>query len=96
MGSDPRSIHAEMEFAEGVVMMSYPGAGYRNPKELGQKTQNLYVYVDDVDAHHWRSKEAGGTIIEEPADQAYGDRRYGVEDPEGHVWYFAQHVRDPE
>jgi uncharacterized glyoxalase superfamily protein PhnB len=24
----------------------------------------------------------------------YGDRRYGAADPEGHQWYFAQHVRE--
>ena len=24
----------------------------------------------------------------------YGDRRCGVADPEGHQWFFAQHVRD--
>jgi PhnB protein len=93
-GSDPRSLHAEMEFADGVVMMGCPGPGYRNPKNLGQVTQNLYVYVDDVDMHYRRSKEAGALIIEEPADQPYGDRRYGAEDPEGHLWYFAQHVRE--
>jgi hypothetical protein len=33
-------------------------------------------------------------ILEEPKDQFYGDRRYGAEDPEGHSWFFAQHVRD--
>ena len=52
------------------------------------------MYVDDVDAHFKRAKAAGATILEEPADQFYGDRRYGVEDPEGHQWFFATHVRD--
>ena len=44
-----------------------------------------------------RSRRAGpdngsAVVLEEPADQAYGDRRCGVEDPEGHQWYFAQTI----
>ncbi|MDJ0864577.1 MAG: VOC family protein [Myxococcota bacterium] len=91
-GPDGAIVHAEMSCAEGVVMMGCPGPDYRNPKNLGQQTQSLYVYVDDVDAHFARTREAGATILEEPADQPYGDRRYGAEDPEGHHWYFAQRV----
>jgi PhnB protein len=93
-GSDGTIAHAEMTLGDGLVMMGCPGADYRNPKRLGQTTQSLYVYVDDVDAHCARAKKAGAKIIDEPEDQFYGDRRYGAEDPEGHHWYFATHVRD--
>lgn len=93
-GPDGKITHAEMELAGGVVMLGCPGADYRNPKRLGHATQNLYVYVDDVDAHFRQAREAGAKILEELADQYYGDRRYGAEDPEGHRWFFAQHVRD--
>ena len=86
--------HAEMEYADGVLMLGCPGADYRNPGALGASTQSLYVYVEDVDAHFRHAREAGAEILDEPADQFYGDRRYGAVDPEGHVWYFAQHVRD--
>ncbi len=93
-GRDGTIAHAEMELADAVVMMGHPGPEYRNPRRLGQVTQNVYVYVDDVEAHFKRAKAAGATILEEPADQFYGDRRYGADDLEGHRWYFAQHVRD--
>ena len=76
-------------FEDGVVMMGTPGPDFRNPKNLGQITSSLYIYVDDVDAHCARAREAGAEIIEEPGDQPYGDRRYGACDPEGHHWYFA-------
>jgi uncharacterized glyoxalase superfamily protein PhnB len=52
--------------------------------------------VADVDKHCARARKAGATIIEEPGDTAYGHRRYGAEDPEGHVWYFAQEIRRPK
>jgi uncharacterized glyoxalase superfamily protein PhnB len=32
--------------------------------------------------------------VEEPADQAYGERRYGARDPEGHMWWFSAPTGD--
>lgn len=93
-GPDGNVTHAEMALQDGVVMMGCPGPEYRNPRHLGQSTSNTYVYVDDVDAHYAHSKAAGAEIFEELADQFYGDRRYAARDPEGHEWFFAQHVRD--
>jgi uncharacterized glyoxalase superfamily protein PhnB len=57
---------------------------------LGHATQNLYVDVADVDRHYARAVSAGARIVEEPKDTFYGAHRYGAEDLEGHVWYFAQ------
>ena len=93
-GPDGKSSHAEMEFEDGIIMMGCPGPLYQNPKRVGHVTLTLYVYVDNVDKHFERAKKEGATILEEPKDQFYGDRRYGAADPEGHHWYFAQHVRD--
>ncbi|MEJ1964609.1 MAG: VOC family protein [Gammaproteobacteria bacterium] len=88
---DGRPVHAEMSLADdGLVLMGWPGPQYRNPKRLGQATQSLYVRVDDVDVLFQRAVELGAVVLEKPADQAYGDRRCGLEDPEGHRWYFAQ------
>jgi len=89
-----RVNHAEVQIADGVVMFGTPGEDYKNPKKLGGKTQSVYVYVDDVDAHFERAKAAGAKIVRDPEDQFYGDRNYGVEDLEGHEWYFGTHVRD--
>jgi uncharacterized glyoxalase superfamily protein PhnB len=93
-GLDGSIMHAEMELADGVIMLGRPNEAYRNPKRLGGVTQSLYVYVDDVDDHFRRARAAGATITQEPKDEFWGDRQYGAEDPEGHHWYFAQHVRD--
>ena len=93
-GQDGRAIHAELRYRNGLVMLGNPGPGYRNPQHLGGATQLVYVYVADVDAHYQQAKAAGAHILREPGDQFYGDRTYGAEDPEGHQWSFAQHVRD--
>lgn len=93
-GPDGSIMHAEMEFADGVIMMGNPGPDYQNPKRNGHVSQSLYVYVDDVDRHCEHAKAAGAEIIAEPEDQFYGDRIYRTQDPEGHQWAFGQHVRD--
>ena len=85
--------HAAMKLGNDVIMMGWPGPAYRNPKRLGQTTQSLYVNVEDVDAHFERARKSGATIIEEPGNTPYGDRRYGAADPEGHEWYFAHRMR---
>lgn len=93
-GSDGKANHAEVRLGDGVVMMGNPGPGYQNPRRRGGATQLVFVYVDDVDRHFEGAKAAGARILQEPADQFYGDRTYGAEDPEGHQWSFAQHIRD--
>lgn len=93
-GPDGTANHAEMALADGVIMMGQPGGDYQNPMHSGHVSNQVYVYVDDADAHYATAKAAGATILEEPNDTFYGDRRYGAEDSEGHHWYFATHVRD--
>lgn len=94
-GPEGNIVHAEMDVApNAVIMMGNPGPDYKNPKRLGTVTEFRYIYVDEIDKHFQRAKSAGAKVIEEPKDQFYGDRRYAVEDPEGHQWWFAQHTRD--
>lgn len=90
---DGKTSHAAMQFGEDIVMMGRPPMKYRNPKQLQQTTQSLYVNVGNVDKHLQRAKKAGATIIEEIEDTEYGHRRYRAADPEGHEWAFAQELR---
>ena len=94
-GPDGKINHAAMKLGNDMIMMGYPGPQYKNPKHLGQATQELYVNVANVDKHFARAKKAGAKILEEPQDTFYGHRRYGAEDPEGHEWYFAQEIKKP-
>jgi uncharacterized glyoxalase superfamily protein PhnB len=93
-GAEGYVNHAEMRVGDGSIYMGDPGDDYRNPKQTGHESFGIYVLVDDVDAHYERAKAAGAEIVEEPADQPYGDRRYSARDPEGHHWYFAQHIKE--
>jgi uncharacterized glyoxalase superfamily protein PhnB len=94
--ADPEGTvnHAEMRLEDGVIMMGHPGPSHVSPKRSGRPGAQVYVYVDDLDAHFERAKAAGATILSEPHEPGYGDRRYDAEDPEGNRWSFAQHVQD--
>ena len=92
-GPDGRTYHAEVRHKGALVMMGYPGPEYEGPALKGGATQYVYVYVDDVDAHCHHIARSGGKILGDLADTSYGDRTFTCEDPEGHMWTFAQRVR---
>lgn len=108
-GADGRIEHSELVFGEGVVMVEESRTDkhekfpyMRSPGECGGgNTQNMMVYVDDVDAHCQRALAAGAKLSKELTTTDYGDeywtdRSYGCEDPGGHHWWFAQRMRSAE
>jgi PhnB protein len=82
--------HAEMRLGDGAIMLGDPGEQYRNPSHLDAVSVAVYVTVQDIQATFDRASSAGAQIIEAPAEQPYGGRRFGATDPEGHQWWFSQ------
>lgn len=88
-------VHAELELHDGLVMLGLARehAHWASPLDLGgQIMHRLFIYVDDVDAHHARAIAAGARITFAPADQWHGERVYEAVDPEGHRWKFAHPI----
>jgi uncharacterized glyoxalase superfamily protein PhnB len=83
--------HAELTLDGAVVALAtvWRQGGFSTPAELGGVHGQLWVEVDDVDAHHARAVAAGATVLGEPANGDYGYRTYRAVDPEGHRWFFA-------
>jgi uncharacterized glyoxalase superfamily protein PhnB len=92
VGEQGYVTHAEMRIDGVPIFMGNPGAGYRNPRELGRETVGIYVVVDDADAVYARARAAGAEILQEPTDQEYGERRFTARDGEGHHWFFAHPI----
>jgi len=89
-------FHSEMRFGDGVVMIGGEWSeSHKSPRSAGGiTTQTVHVHLEeDIDAHCARARAAGATILAEPSDQFYGDRTYRARDLEGHIWSFAQTVR---
>lgn len=93
-GPDGTIAHAELALGDGVIMLgsAKPDAfGGRSPREIGEVSQSLYVWVPDVDAHHARAAAAAAEVIRPPEDTPYGSREYSCRDLEGHVWSFGSY-----
>jgi uncharacterized glyoxalase superfamily protein PhnB len=103
---DGHLVHSQLIYGDGLIMVGEELAGDQrrfgidrlSPASTGCNTQNLMVYVDEVDAHCAVARAAGATIVAEPEDHDYGegywcDRAYGATDPEGHLWWFVQRLR---
>jgi uncharacterized glyoxalase superfamily protein PhnB len=85
-------VHAEIRFADGIVMLGPAGRndlGMKTPRELGAVTAGVYLIVDDgIDAHYERAVAAGAEVVQPVDDTDYGSRNYTVRDPEGNLWSF--------
>ena len=51
--------------------------------------QLIYVFVDDVDAHHASVSASGAKIWAEPHEHFGNNRQYTMSDPGGQRWTFA-------
>jgi PhnB protein len=80
--------HVEVRIGDSMLMIGSGGtwSGQSLPAAL-------YLYIDDVDATYQRALQAGATTLMEPTDEEDGDRRGGVQDPCGNMWFLARHLR---
>jgi uncharacterized glyoxalase superfamily protein PhnB len=89
--------HSEMRTpGGGVVMVGREwDESHRSPASIGGvNTQSVHINLQGgVDEHCARAIAAGARMLREPADQFYGERIYGVLDPEGHQWTFSQTIK---
>jgi len=111
-GDDGSIAHSELVYGDGVVMVAQSGGNkahperdqshQKSPRVLGgANTASLMLYVDDVEAHCARAREAGAKIVSEPKTTDYGeeywsDRGYEAVDLDGHHFWFVQRLRSPK
>ena len=95
-GPDGRLVHASVKIGDSQVMLvdEMPEWGALGPKSLKGTPVTIHLYVEDVDALVARAVKAGAKVTMPVADQFWGDRYGKLEDPFGHHWSVATHVRD--
>jgi uncharacterized glyoxalase superfamily protein PhnB len=84
-----RVVHGEVRAGDRRFWLHESAGALASPIEAGVRTGGIVLHVSDVDEHYERVKAAGATILRPPTDEDYGQREYGVRDPEGHDWYIA-------
>lgn len=87
-GPDGKPMHAEMGHRESVIMLG-PESSHEQASNPDAARMSLYIYVSNVDNVVTQAREAGGQVVDEPADQFWGDRTATVVDPDGHRWTVA-------
>jgi len=87
-GPNGEVAHGDLVIGDSHIML-----GQANGPWPSQPT-SLYLYLPDCDSVYKQALAAGGTSVQEPKTQFYGDRHGAVKDPSGNTWWIATHVED--
>lgn len=95
-GPDGKLMHALIRIGDSAVMLvdEFPEWGSLGPTSLKASPVTLHLYVEDVEATVARAVAAGARITLPVDDMFWGDRYGRIEDPFGHQWSIATHIRD--
>ena len=95
-GPQGKLIHACIRIGDSVVMLvdEFPDWGSFGPKSLKGSPVTIHLQVEDVDAVFERAVRVGAKITMPLDDTFWGDRYCQLEDPFGHHWSVATHIRD--
>ncbi|MDQ3774319.1 MAG: VOC family protein [Pseudomonadota bacterium] len=95
-GPQGKLIHACIRIGDSVVMLvdEFPDWGSFGPKSLNGSPVTIHLQVEDVDAVFERAVRVGAKITMPLEDMFWGDRYGKLEDPFGHHWSVATHIRD--
>lgn len=95
-GPDGNVMHAEIRIGGSIIMLgeACPERGHPGAKALKGSPVSIMLYVDDSDAVVARAERAGAKVTQPVTDMFWGDRYGTLEDPFGHKWGVATHVRD--
>jgi PhnB protein len=94
-GDDGELVHASVKRGDSEFMFGRLRGDLHDQAPLGRGV-SFYMTVgenEDIDAFFARVKETGAEIIQEPADQFWGNRDWAVADPDGYHLYVAKTVR---
>jgi len=79
-------VFAELELLGGTITLKDADDADPSPQTLGRPGVLMDVTCEDPDSLAAAVVAAGGAIVFEVADQAYGARGGRVRDPFGHEW----------
>ena len=93
---DGKLMHASIRIGDSTLMLvdEAPQHGMLGPKSLKGSPVIIHLYVNDADAVAARAAAAGAKITMPVSETFWGDRYGQLEDPFGHHWSVATHVKD--
>lgn len=97
MGKDGKQImHAEIKIGDSIIMLNdeFPQMNCRSPQSIGGSGSGVYLYTNNVDDTLKKAAANGAKITMAATDMFWGDRMGSMEDPFGHIWSVATHVKN--
>jgi PhnB protein len=93
---DGRLMSVQLRIGGGMLHLAdeFPEMGVLAPPSIGGTPVVLALEVADADAVFAQAIVAGAKVRQPLADMFWGDRHGQLEDPFGHHWNIAQHLRD--
>ena len=98
---DGVAVHAAV--SAGPVQIMFGPAAMAHGTWAGKLTAGvpagagviLYTALEHgIDEYYGTVRSSGARIVEEIGDRFWGDRTFSVEDPDGYLLQFSQHVKD--
>jgi PhnB protein len=92
-GEDGKLIHASVRRGSSELMLGRLADA--DGERLGTGVI-LYMMVDedeDIDAFFERARAAGAKVVQEPTDQFWGHRDWGIADPDGYQLFVSKETR---
>ncbi|SAL79809.1 glyoxalase/bleomycin resistance protein/dioxygenase superfamily protein [Caballeronia peredens] len=95
-GPDGKLMHAMVQIGDSKLMLvdENPAFGMLGPTAIKGSPVTIHLYVEDADATVKQAADAGAKVTMPVAEMFWGDRYGRLEDPFGHQWSVATHVRD--
>jgi PhnB protein len=93
---DGRLMSVELRIGGSLLHLAdeFPEMGVLAPPSIGGTPVVLALDVTDADAVFAQALAAGAEVRQPLQDMFWGDRHGQLEDPFGHRWSVAQHLRD--
>src|SRR3954451_3885068 len=93
---DGRLMSVELRVGDGSLHLAdeFPEMGVLAPPSIGGTAVVLSLQVDDAEAVFARAIAAGASGRQPVQEMFWGDLHGQLDDPFGHRWNVAQHVRD--
>jgi PhnB protein len=93
---DGRLMSVELRIGDGSLHLAdeFPEMGVLAPPAIGGTAVVLALDVADAEAAFAQAVTAGATVRQPLQDTFWGDRHGQLDDPFGHRWNIAQHLRD--
>jgi PhnB protein len=93
---DGRLMSVQLRIGDALLHVAdeFPELGVLAPPSIGGTPVVLALDVADAEGVFAQAVTAGAEIRQPLADMFWGDRHGQLEDPFGHRWNIAQHLRD--